>query len=233
MTIHSPTENSLAVLNHKILEANSQVQNVKLGGHQTCLSINRLWHELCVLLEPQLLDIMIVQFRNEKIRSNSWDAQLAVPNDPRYARLETNLRKGQAKEEYLQCRDSLVTTLPCDAVHCLVEKWLLGGSRCMSGNTCGCRMSWTYHWAVMRPRINTRVQFSRAWHHSKQRHRWVGVKGSTRNGRRDPKCPSARRLRKVREDTRALIGGGTCVWRAADETVGCMRAFLTMWRSPR
>ncbi|GFU15591.1 hypothetical protein TNCV_1170911 [Trichonephila clavipes] len=35
MTLHSPTENSLAVLNHKILEANSQVQNVKLGGHQT------------------------------------------------------------------------------------------------------------------------------------------------------------------------------------------------------
>ncbi|GFX78191.1 uncharacterized protein TNCV_5135381 [Trichonephila clavipes] len=37
-------------LNHKILEANSQVQNVKLGGHQTCLSINRLWHELCDML---------------------------------------------------------------------------------------------------------------------------------------------------------------------------------------
>ncbi|GFU29056.1 uncharacterized protein TNCV_4836701 [Trichonephila clavipes] len=46
----SPTENSLAVLNHKILEANSQIQNVKLGGHQTCLSINRLWHELCDML---------------------------------------------------------------------------------------------------------------------------------------------------------------------------------------
>ncbi|GFU17709.1 uncharacterized protein TNCV_1744721 [Trichonephila clavipes] len=46
----SLTENSLAVLNHKILEANSQVQNVKLGGHQTCLSINRLWHELCDML---------------------------------------------------------------------------------------------------------------------------------------------------------------------------------------
>ncbi|GFV96869.1 uncharacterized protein TNCV_4350821 [Trichonephila clavipes] len=45
-----PTENSLAVLNHKILEANSQVQNVKLGGHPTCLSINRLWHELCDML---------------------------------------------------------------------------------------------------------------------------------------------------------------------------------------
>ncbi|GFV41281.1 uncharacterized protein TNCV_382951 [Trichonephila clavipes] len=50
MTLHSPTKNSLAVLNHKILEANSQVQNVKLGGHQTCLSINRLWHELCDML---------------------------------------------------------------------------------------------------------------------------------------------------------------------------------------
>ncbi|GFV41791.1 hypothetical protein TNCV_3629421 [Trichonephila clavipes] len=34
----------------QILEANSQVQNVKLGGHQTLLSINRLWHELCDML---------------------------------------------------------------------------------------------------------------------------------------------------------------------------------------
>ncbi|GFU50257.1 uncharacterized protein TNCV_300901 [Trichonephila clavipes] len=50
MILHCPTKNSLAVLNHKILEANSQVQNVKLGGHQTCLSINRLWHELCDML---------------------------------------------------------------------------------------------------------------------------------------------------------------------------------------
>ncbi|GFX01141.1 uncharacterized protein TNCV_4581071 [Trichonephila clavipes] len=50
MTLHSPTENSLAVLNRKILEANSLVQNVKLGRHQTCLSINRLWHELCDML---------------------------------------------------------------------------------------------------------------------------------------------------------------------------------------
>ncbi|GFX18278.1 uncharacterized protein TNCV_4305791 [Trichonephila clavipes] len=70
MTLHSSTENSLAVLNHKILEANSQVQNVKLGGHQTCLSINRLWHELCDMLRRLVgtttPDIMIVQFRNEK-----------------------------------------------------------------------------------------------------------------------------------------------------------------------
>ncbi|GFU20504.1 hypothetical protein TNCV_2522411 [Trichonephila clavipes] len=71
MILHRPTENGLAVLNHKILEANSQFQNVKLGGHPTCLSINRLWHKLCDMLrrlvEPQLLDIMIVQFRNEKL----------------------------------------------------------------------------------------------------------------------------------------------------------------------
>ncbi|GFV23447.1 retrovirus-related Pol polyprotein from transposon 297 [Trichonephila clavipes] len=32
------------------------------------------------------------------VHSNSWDAQLAVPNDPRYARLETKLGIGQAKE---------------------------------------------------------------------------------------------------------------------------------------
>ncbi|GFX91564.1 e3 ubiquitin-protein ligase RNF13 [Trichonephila clavipes] len=30
------------------------------------------------------------------------------------------------------------------------------GSHCMSGNTCGCGMSWTYRWAIMVPRINTR-----------------------------------------------------------------------------
>ncbi|GFT06028.1 hypothetical protein TNCV_1594621 [Trichonephila clavipes] len=34
------------------------------------------------------------------VRLNVWDAQLAVLNDPRYARLGTNLRIGQAKEEY-------------------------------------------------------------------------------------------------------------------------------------
>ncbi|GFV41530.1 hypothetical protein TNCV_3626821 [Trichonephila clavipes] len=29
-------------------------------------------------------------------------------------------------------------------------------SRCMSGNTCSCRISWTYHCAIMVPKINTR-----------------------------------------------------------------------------
>ncbi|GFV76195.1 uncharacterized protein TNCV_4672841 [Trichonephila clavipes] len=74
MTLHSPTKNRLAVLNHKILEANSQVQNVKLGGHQTCLSINRLWHELCEMLRRLVgttaMDIMTVQFRNEKVSNH-------------------------------------------------------------------------------------------------------------------------------------------------------------------
>ncbi|GFX56728.1 hypothetical protein TNCV_494761 [Trichonephila clavipes] len=60
MTLHSPIEKSLTVLNHKILEANSQVQNVKLGCVTCC----------AVLLEPQLLDIMIVQFRNEKVSNH-------------------------------------------------------------------------------------------------------------------------------------------------------------------
>ncbi|GFT29987.1 uncharacterized protein TNCV_3349491 [Trichonephila clavipes] len=75
MTLHSPTENSLAVLNHKILEANSQVQNVKLGGHQTCLSINRLWHELCDMLRLLVgttAPMMIVQFRNEKVSNHGF-----------------------------------------------------------------------------------------------------------------------------------------------------------------
>ncbi|GFT10129.1 uncharacterized protein TNCV_1115611 [Trichonephila clavipes] len=168
------------------------------------------------------------------------------------------------------------------------------GSRCMTGNTRGCKTSWTYRWAVMVPRINTRdvlsamaphtitpavkavcrcnakaglrrssrglhkrtrlslllrlnldsalktswfhstaVQFPRARHHSKWRRRWVGVKGSTRNGRRDPKCPSARRLRIVQEDICAPSVGTTCAWMAADEAVGSTREFLTNWWSSR
>ncbi|GFU57387.1 uncharacterized protein TNCV_3635661 [Trichonephila clavipes] len=77
------------------------------------------------------------------------------------------------------------------------------------------------------------VQIPRALHHSKRRRRWVGVKGSTRNGHRDPKCPSARHLRMVCEDTGTPNEGATCAWMAADEAVGCTRAFLTMWRSSR
>ncbi|GFV34606.1 uncharacterized protein TNCV_1449121 [Trichonephila clavipes] len=78
---------------------------------------------------------------------------------------------------------------------------------------------------------STAVLFPRAWHQSKRRRRWVGVKGSTCNGHRNPKCPSGRRLRVVREDKEAPSDGATCSWMAADEAVGCTRAFLTMWRS--
>ncbi|GFV89098.1 uncharacterized protein TNCV_4912971 [Trichonephila clavipes] len=49
----------------------------------------------------------------------------------------------------------------------------------------------------------------------------------------DRKCLSARCLRMVREDTGAPHEGATCAWIAANEAVGCKRAFLTMWRSSR
>ncbi|GFU19610.1 hypothetical protein TNCV_21731 [Trichonephila clavipes] len=45
----------------------------------------------------------------------------------------------------------------------------------------------------------------RARYRFKRRRRWLGVKGSTHNGRKDPKCPSTRRLRMVREETSALV----------------------------
>ncbi|GFX81364.1 hypothetical protein TNCV_142141 [Trichonephila clavipes] len=35
----------------------------------------------------------------------------------------------------------------------------------------------------------------------------------------------------VREHTGTRRGGPTCAWMAADEAVGCVRAFLTMWWS--
>ncbi|GFT11553.1 hypothetical protein TNCV_2523671 [Trichonephila clavipes] len=86
MTLHSSTENSLVVLNHKILEANSKAQNVKLGGHQTCLSINRLWHELCDMLRRlvgtkdtiayiklSLVDEQALQFAAEANAKVLWD----------------------------------------------------------------------------------------------------------------------------------------------------------------
>ncbi|GFU79381.1 uncharacterized protein TNCV_871521 [Trichonephila clavipes] len=41
------------------------------------------------------------------------------------------------------------------------------------------------------------VQFPWAWHHSKRSYLWLRVEGSTRNGRRYPKCPSARRHRQT------------------------------------
>ncbi|GFX33029.1 uncharacterized protein TNCV_3812981 [Trichonephila clavipes] len=59
------------------------------------------------------------------------------------------------------------------------------------------------------------------------------VKGNTHNGHLDPKCSSASRLRTFREDTCTPNEGAACAWMAADEAVGCTRAFLTMWPSSR
>ncbi|GFT89114.1 hypothetical protein TNCV_3085181 [Trichonephila clavipes] len=56
-----------------------------------------------------------------------------------------------------------------------------------------------------------------------------GRQGLTHNGGNDPKCPLARCLRMVREDTGGPNKGVTCAWMAADEAFGCTRAFLTMW----
>ncbi|GFW76305.1 uncharacterized protein TNCV_1580841 [Trichonephila clavipes] len=74
---------------------------------------------------------------------------------------------------------------------------------------------------------STAFQFPRARFHSKWRRRLVGVNCSTRNGLRDPKCPSARHLRMVREDTGDSSESAACAWMADDEVVGFTRAFLT------
>ncbi|GFV73684.1 hypothetical protein TNCV_1736571, partial [Trichonephila clavipes] len=76
LTLHSPTENSLAVLNHKILEANSHgpkreiravtkrvFQQIDCGT--SCVDMLRR-----LVGVSQLLNIMIVQFRNEKVSNH-------------------------------------------------------------------------------------------------------------------------------------------------------------------
>ncbi|GFT90345.1 transposable element Tcb1 transposase [Trichonephila clavipes] len=83
-------------------------------------------------------------------------------------------------------------------------------------------MTWFY---------STAVQVPCAWPHSIRRCRWVGVKDSTRNRRRDPKCPSARRLHMAREDTGAPNEGATCAWMAADEAVGSRHIQLPLWQA--
>ncbi|GFU73351.1 uncharacterized protein TNCV_4731681 [Trichonephila clavipes] len=63
------------------------------------------------------------------------------------------------------------------------------------------------------------------------------VRGATLNGgvdgwlSRAAVIPNA--LRMVQEDTGTPNEATTCAWRAADEAVGCTRAFLIMWRSSR
>ncbi|GFW97771.1 uncharacterized protein TNCV_1425341 [Trichonephila clavipes] len=75
------------------------------------------------------------------------------------------------------------------------------------------------------------VQFPRARHQSKRRRRWVDVKGSTRTGHRNSKCPAARRLPMIREDTGEPSEGATCAWMASDEAVGCTRSISFFFTS--
>ncbi|GFT50590.1 hypothetical protein TNCV_551801 [Trichonephila clavipes] len=63
-----------------------------------------------------------------------------------------------------------------------------------------------------------------ARHHSKRRHQWMGVIGTTLNGCRDTRCPSARRLEMVREDTWVLNKRAAYVWTAVNEAIGSKRA---------
>ncbi|GFS85793.1 hypothetical protein TNCV_2973361 [Trichonephila clavipes] len=58
--------------------------------------------------------------------------------------------------------------------------------------------------------------------------RRVGVSGNTRNGHRDTRCPSARSLAMVREDTGARSESAAYVWTAANEAVGSTRACRMM-----
>ncbi|GFV63608.1 uncharacterized protein TNCV_626031 [Trichonephila clavipes] len=75
------------------------------------------------------------------------------------------------------------------------------------------------------------VQFPRERHHSKRRRRRVGVKAAHVMSATIPNVLRPGRLRMVREDTGTPNEGATCAWMAADEAVGCTRAFLTIWRS--
>ncbi|GFW76199.1 uncharacterized protein TNCV_3800341 [Trichonephila clavipes] len=124
-----------------------------------------------------------------QVRSNSWEAQLAVPNHP----------------DMLDWRQIWVICLQSS----------ISGYRVGQG-----RRTWFHSVAV---------QFPRSPHNSKRWRRWVGVKDSQCNGCSDPKCPSARYLHMVREDTYAPSEGAIYSWMAADEAVGCTCAFLTMW----
>ncbi|GFW85841.1 DUF4817 domain-containing protein [Trichonephila clavipes] len=158
------------------------------------------------------------------VRSNSWKAQLVVPHDPRYARLETNLGIKQAMAPHTitpavgavcRCKAKAGLKLSPRGLHTRI----LLSSLLRLNLDSSLKTIW-FH--------STAVQFPRARHHSKRRCRCVSVKGITRNGCRDLKCHSTRRLRMVREDTGAPSEGATCAWLAADEDVGCTRVFLTI-----
>ncbi|GFS86367.1 hypothetical protein TNCV_1681221 [Trichonephila clavipes] len=62
---------------------------------------------------------------------------------------------------------------------------------------------------IMHIHHDNEIQLPRAMHRFKRRRRRVDIKDSTRNGIRNPKCLSNRRLHMVREDTEATNEGST------------------------
>ncbi|GFW23170.1 uncharacterized protein TNCV_3802701 [Trichonephila clavipes] len=105
--------------------------------------------------------------------SNSWEAQLAVPNDP---------------------SNDTHTITPAVGTVCRC-KAKAGLRRSLRGLHTRTRLS-----SLLRLNLDsslktttwfhsTAVQFPRVRHHSKWRRRWVDVKGSTHNGHHDSKCP--------------------------------------------
>ncbi|GFW29658.1 uncharacterized protein TNCV_3935261 [Trichonephila clavipes] len=176
------------------------------------------------------------------VRSNSWNALLTVPNELKYSRLETNLGIGLVKEGCDGHTVGLprINTRGDHVLQAMAPHTISPGLGAVCRCKANARLRRSPRGLHTQARLSSlldsslkttwfhsaAVQFPRALH-------WLGVKGSTRNGRRDPKCPSARRLRMAREETGAPIESATCAWMAADEAVGCTCAFLTMWRSSR
>ncbi|GFW51002.1 hypothetical protein TNCV_3592841 [Trichonephila clavipes] len=193
----------------------------------------------------------------EKIRSNSWDAQLTVPNDPRYARLETNLGIGKGRIEAFTTGSSHPNTIvitaeieygfvakndlvpfSCEDCGGPVVKVSDQGGHVISSNPVPLKSRRVIQRCTLnlsraeRPPVDVVVRRGKggmpAQHHSKPRRRWVGV---TRNGRRVPKCSSARRFWIFREDTGAPSKGATFAWMTTDEADGCTPVFLKVWEA--
>ncbi|GFS99246.1 uncharacterized protein TNCV_1600811 [Trichonephila clavipes] len=161
------------------------------------------------------------------VSSNLRDDTLPIPNDPRYAQLESNL----ATAPYT-VTPAVGALCPCNA-NAVLRRSPRGlhtrtrlSSLLRSNLDSSLKRTW-FHSAA--------VRFTHARHHSKRSLRWLVIprQGSTRNGLRNPKYPSTRRLRMVREDTGAPNEGALRAWKAADEAIDCKRVFLTMWRSSR
>ncbi|GFS60727.1 hypothetical protein TNCV_2001371 [Trichonephila clavipes] len=80
---------------------------------------------------------------------HSWPKKLVhqegvVKTKRNYAYCESTMRYDRAgKGIVATVRRQFCNTLAGEADDCLVDK-MAPGSRCMSGNTCGCGMSWTY-----------------------------------------------------------------------------------------